>query len=132
MVSQEQDSKRKGNEDKELSLDTQNLSFEVDFDVFSVRFWPKVAASAKVQPLVAWTEICSEIKGRVDSFEYEEGGIPSELYIGKSRESTRKKNTGFLTEVEKSSIYWIFLKYEQWKQHFRAYDQNDVVNHILR
>ena len=37
-----------------------------------------------------------------------------------------------MTDQEKSSIYWIFLKYEQWKQQYRAYDQNDVVNHILR
>ena len=41
-------------------------------------------------------------------------------------------SAGFLTEVEQSSIYSIFLKYEQWKQQFRAYDQNDVVNHIFR
>ena len=65
---------------------------------------------------MAWTEICSEIKGRVDSFEYEEGGIPSEMYIGKSKNNRKKKaSAGFLTEAEKSSIYWIFLKYEQFK-----------------
>ena len=62
-----------------------------------------------MQPLVAWTEICSEIKGRVDSFEYDEGGIPSDLYISKS---IKRKKSEFLTEAEKSSIYWIFLKYE--------------------
>ena len=73
---------------------------------------------------MAWTEICSEIKGRVDSFEYEEGGISSNLYISKSSSSSKKRKArdDFLTESEKSSIYWIFLKYEQWKQHFRAYD----------
>lgn len=33
---------------KEMSLSSQNLSFEVDFDVFAARFWPKVAQQAKV------------------------------------------------------------------------------------
>ena len=47
---------------------------------------------------MAWTEICSEIKGRVDSFTFNDGGISSELYIQKNR----KKKTGFLTELEKS------------------------------
>ena len=62
--------------------------------------------------MVAWTEICSEIKGRVDSFEYIEGGIPSVMYISKSGNKKKKASSGFLTEAEKSSIYWIFLKYE--------------------
>ena len=26
----------------------------------------------------------------------------------------------------------IFLKYEQWKVEFRAYDLNDLVNHVLK
>ena len=115
-----------------MSLTGQNLSFEVDFDIFSIRFWPKVAQQTKVAPLVAWTEICSEIKGRVDSFNYEDGGIPANLYVEEARSSKKKKSSGFLTKLEKSQIYYIFLKYEQWKQQFRAYDQNDVVNHILR
>ena len=69
-------------------------------------------------PLVAWTEICSEIKGRVDSFTYKEGGISADVYLKKDR----KKKSGFLTELEKSQIYWIFVKYEQWKVQYRAYD----------
>ena len=104
-----------------MSLEGQNLSFEVDFDVFSIRFWPKVKQQSKVAPLVAWTEICSEIKGRVDSFNYEESGIPQDLYL----QQTKKKkgdSSGFLTKLEKSSIYWVWLKYEQWKYQYRAYD----------
>ena len=105
-----------------MSLHGQNLSFEVDFDIFSIRFWPKVAQQTKIAPLVAWTEICSEIKGRVDSFTYDgEAGISSEVYLATSRKKKQTKH-GFLTDKEKQQIYWIFLKYEQWKQQYRAYD----------
>ena len=33
---------------------------------------------------------------------------------------------------ERIQIYTIFLKYEKWKSEMRAYDFNDVVNHVLR
>ena len=81
----------------------------------------------KLDSLVAWTQIFSEIKGRVNSYEYDEGGIPAEVYI---RSSKRKKD--FLTQDEQYQVYLIFLKYEQWKYECRAYDQQDVVNHILK
>lgn len=57
------------------------MSFEVDFEVFRTRFWPKVTTKTKLTDLVVWTEICSEIKGRHDSWQYELGGLPDSLYI---------------------------------------------------
>ena len=33
---------------------------------------------------------------------------------------------------EKIEVYTIWVKYEQWKTEMRAYDMNDVVNHILQ
>ena len=32
---------------------------------------------------------------------------------------------------EKIEVYTIWLRYEQWKTEMRAYDFNDVVNHVL-
>ena len=80
-----------------LSLKSRNLSFEVDFEIFKTRFWPKVIMQTKLSPLVVWTEICSEIKGRVDSYAHDFGGIPANQYI----KWRRKKATGFLTVEEK-------------------------------
>lgn len=39
------------------------LSFEVDFEIFKNRFWPKYASWTKVSALVVWTEIYSVIRG---------------------------------------------------------------------
>ena len=44
------------------------------------------------------------------------------LYHGKS----------VLSKKEKSTIFYIFLKYEEWKLNVRAFDFLDVVNHILK
>lgn len=66
------------------SLRSQNLSFEVDYNIFETRFWPRVRQKTKLSPLVIWTEICSEIKGRVDSYKYEQGGIDVGTYLQKT------------------------------------------------
>lgn len=46
-----------------FNLTGRQLSFEVDFEIFKNRFWPKVSSWTKVSPLVVWTEIFSVIKG---------------------------------------------------------------------
>ena len=33
---------------------------------------------------------------------------------------------------EKIEVFMIWVKYEQWKTEMRAYDLNDVVNHIMQ
>jgi hypothetical protein len=62
----------------------------------------------KLNPLVVWTEIYSEIKGRIDSYKYEFGGIPASQYI----QYRRKKASGFLTVDERVQVYKIFVRYE--------------------
>lgn len=37
-----------------------------------------------------------------------------------------------MSKEEKLEIYMIWVRYEQWKTEMRAYDINDVVNHILQ
>lgn len=91
-----------------MSVESRNLSFEVDFDIFKTRFYPKVTMTTKLNPLVIWTEICSEIKGRIDSYKYQNGGIPAPQYI----QWRKKKTSGFLTVNERAQVYTIFLRYE--------------------
>lgn len=114
--------------DKVFSLRSQNLSFEVDYNIFETRFWPRVRNMIKLTPLVIWTEICSEIKGRVDSYQFEAGGIDFHTYM----QGSDKKKGAFMEKEEKVQIYMIWVRYEQWKNEMRAYDFNDVINHILQ
>lgn len=75
-----------------------------------------------------WTEICSEIKGRVDSYKFEDFGININGYMA----GTGKKKGNFMEVEEKYEVYMIWIRYEQWKNEMRAYDLNDVVNHVLQ
>lgn len=36
-----------------------------------------------------------------------------------------------ITQKERQTLYYIFLKYEEWKVSSRAFDFLDVVNHVL-
>eukprot|EP00347_Sterkiella_histriomuscorum_P003774 403362997 len=108
------------------------LSFEIDFETFKSRFWPKVAGWCKLAPLVAWTEICSVIKGGAECCDYQFSALPFMIYIGQDARSTKKLDAArFLKPDEKIQIYQIFMHYEKWKQSMGAYDFNDVVNHII-
>lgn len=47
-------------------IEKQQLSFEVDYDLFESKFWPKIAhrrCLKKLSPTLVWTEIYSVIKG---------------------------------------------------------------------
>ena len=112
---------------KVFSLRSQNLGFEVDYNIFETRFWPRVRGMTKLTPIVIWTEITSEIKGRVDSYKFESGGTDIDTYL----QGMGKKKGNFMTVEEKYEVFMIWLRYEQWKNEMRAYDLNDVVNHIL-
>jgi len=58
--------------------------------------------------------------------------LPFTLYIGEGARSTRKLDAAkFLTIQEKVNIYNIFMHYEKWKESMKAYDFNDVVNHVI-
>lgn len=93
-----------------MSLQNKQLSFEVDYEAFRLRFWHKFTAKTKLEPLVVWTEIYSTIKGGSESLRYPEHYIPLEVYA-QYQGSHRKKPKGaeFLTYSEKCEIYYIFL-----------------------
>ena len=69
----------------------------MDYNIFETRFWPRVRHMTKLSPLVIWTEVCSDIKGRVDSYKYEDGGIDIDTYLAKSG----KKKGNFMEIEEK-------------------------------
>lgn len=77
----------------------------------------------KLSPTFLWTEIMSVIKGSLH-------GKMIERYL--SRVDYIHYGNKVLSRKEKSTIYYIFLKYEEWKLNVRAFDFLDVVNHIVQ
>ena len=109
-------------------LERQQLSFEVDYDVFEQKFWPKIGTRKQMKKISAslvWTEIFSTIKGGIRSCQFYMGYLPRHIYI-------KQEGSEFLYLNEKKTIYYIFLEYEKWKSEQRAYDFMDIVNHIQK
>ena len=71
-----------------------------------------------------WTEIMSVIKGSLH-----QGSEFYQSYL--SRREYMHHANNVLSKKEKCTIYYIFLKYEEWKMNIRAFDFLDVVNHVL-
>ena len=89
-----------------LSLEGRQLSFEVDFETFRTRFWPKVASWTRVSALVVWTEIYSVIKGSAESSEYRYNALPFYVYVWQDSRSSKKLDSAkFLFVEEKVKIY---------------------------
>ena len=80
--------------------------------------------SKKLSPTFIWTEIMSLIKGSLHQ-RYE----LAKSYL--TRYEYQKHGSALLSKKEKSTIYYIFLKYEEWKINTRAFDFLDVVNHVM-
>ena len=117
---------RIGAKNEKYIMEHQQLSFEVDFDIFESKFWPKVGNRKnmkKISPTLVWTEIYSVIKGGLKSSTFYMGYLPKQLY-------NKSEGSDFLTCNEKKTIYYLFLEYEKWKAEQHAYDFMDVVNHL--
>ena len=109
-------------------MEKQTLSFEVDYDIFESKFWPKISHRRhlkKLSPTLVWTEIYSVIKGSIRSKCYYQGYLPDYEYVNGGEKH-------FLNKIEKRIIYFIFLEYERWKSENSAYDFMDVVNHLYK
>jgi superfamily I DNA/RNA helicase len=107
-------------------IEKQQLSFEVDYDIFESKFWPKIAHRRflkKLSPTLVWTEIYSVIKGGTYSSWFYQGYLPKHEYV-------HKHGSYFLSLTERNLIYFIYLEYERWKAEQNAYDFMDVVNHL--
>lgn len=110
----------------------QQLSFEVDYDVFVNRFFNRFKQKSrtlqrqkKLSEALIWTEIFSVIKGGSDAIKYYGGILPARKYITESGSPT-------LTKHELQTVYWIFIEYEKWKEEQNAFDLMDLVIHIRR
>lgn len=107
-------------------IEKQQLSFEVEYDIFESKFWPKISnrrCLKRLSPTLVWTEIYSVIKGGMQSCYFYQGYLPKREYVF-------KEGSYFLNYNEKRLIYFIFLEYERWKSEQNAYDFMDVINHL--
>ena len=110
-------------------IDDFHLCTEVTFDVFEKRFIARYhrlmsgKLSKKMSPIFIWTEIMSVIKGsKTDKALFQQRLSQHEYELLGSKTLTRK---------EKSTLYFVYLKYEEWKLNVRAFDFLDVVNHVM-
>jgi hypothetical protein len=96
------------------------MSFEVDFEIFRDRFIPTLEykyrkTKNKLSDALVWTEIFSVIKGGFHSNKHYSGFIPAKIYI-------KEHGSQCLSHSERGQLYWIFLRYEQWKEENAGYD----------
>ena len=71
----------KVNNQNQMSILNRRLSFEVDFELFQVKFWPKVRSQSKLSPITVWTEIYSQIKGSNDAYKSDWGYMTLSDYL---------------------------------------------------
>lgn len=110
----------------------QQLSFEIDYDVFVTRFFNRFKQKSrtlqrqkKLSEALIWTEIFSVIKGGTESSKFYGGILPAKQYIMEFGSPT-------LTRHELQTVYWIFIEYEKWKDEQNAFDLMDLVIHIRK
>ena len=82
------------------------------------------ALTKRLSAIFLWTEIMSVIKGSLHQSSY-----LVQKYL--TRHEYLRHGNMVLSKKEKSTIYYIFLKYEEWKLNVRAFDFLDVVIHVL-
>jgi len=110
--------------------ETNQLSFEVDFDIFVSKFYARFERQIpshkrnKLSETMIWTEIFSVIKGGMKAADDYKGFLPLDVYM-------RSEGSKVLSANEKFTIYWIFCEYEKWKDHSNAFDLMDLVQHLL-
>lgn len=102
-----------------------HLSYEVDFNIFANKFFPRIQGHSRFSPLLLWTEISAYIKGSAQSYKYPGYYLPRAIYMSMGRK------VSMLSEAEKSDIWDLFIVYERWKVREDAYDMQDVVNYLL-
>lgn len=102
-----------------------HLSYEVDFKIFSEKFYPRICHKCSYSALLLWTEISAYIKGSAQSFRYSGYYLPRSIYANLGRKMS------MLTTEAKYEIWELFILYERWKVQQSAYDMQDVVNYLL-
>jgi len=109
-----------------ICLKDQAFSQEVDYDMFELKFWPKNKGNKlNLSALNIWTEIYSVIKGGTNFYYYRYHQVmPLNTYM------TIKSSMSFLSNEEKIKVYYIYVRYEQWKNENNLYDFMDVVRHV--
>ena len=110
------------------------MAREVDFDIFSRKFWPttigKIQTGSQSQrklfsPASVWREIQTNIKGCVEAHEFATHYVPLTRF-----QKLFTNKTTFPPDLQ-PLLYEIFYLYERWAWENNYYDQSDLVNHIL-
>ena len=122
---------QRGYNSGKLNIIDQTFAQEVDFEMFESKFWGKNKGKLKVSAMNVWTEIFSVIKGglQTDWYSYIKKGIGS--VMSRTKYMKIKSSMDYLSMTERAQIYWLYIKYEQWKNAQNMYDFMDVVRHVF-
>ena len=115
---------------RDFKIKDQAFAQEVDFEMFESKFYGKNKGRLSISAMNVWTEIFSVIKGglQTDWYGYIRRGATS--IMQKKKYFNIKSSMDYLSLKERNQIYWIYVKYEQWKTENNLYDFMDVVKHV--
>ena len=114
----------------QMKIEDQTFSQEVDFEMFEQKFWGKNRGRIKLSAMNVWTEIFSVIKGGLQNNWYNFVRRGTYSIMSKSVYMKTKSSMDYLEDKERARIYWLYVKYEDWKTKNNLYDFMDVVKHV--
>mmetsp|Transcript_42011 Transcript_42011/g.48677 ORF Transcript_42011/g.48677 Transcript_42011/m.48677 type:complete len:275 (+) Transcript_42011:1839-2663(+) len=114
-----------------IKIQDQLFAQEVDFEMFEKKFWGKNKGRLRISAMNVWTEIFSVIKGGLQTDWYSFSRLGTSSVMSKKKYFRLKSSMDYLTPSEKNQVYWIYVKYEEWKNRNNMYDFMDVVKHVM-
>jgi len=101
-------------------------SRHVDFSRFKNEFYTSRYPQEDVSALIAWKAIRSFLKGSIDAFQQTGGVLSRENFLGLG------KNRCKVPLHMRSSVYDIFLQYQQWLSDQHLWDDMDRILALLK
>lgn len=106
---------------------------KIEYPQFERLFWKQEKAAFKeainknITPHLVWTEIMTFIKGAPFSYQNEHCHLTKKQYL----EYVGEHKT-FVTREQKSLVWEILQRYEEWKTFENYFDMMDVANFLIK
>lgn len=97
---------------------------QIDFFRFKKQFFDY--GTEEIDPLIVWTNIRSFIKGSMEALGNENGFMSEEQYMALGKKRCR------FSDEQRTEIYKIFQKYQEFMNENELWDENDRIIALLR